>query len=118
MSDLAPALIALVQSLARAAAAEAIKEERRNPPDRTSGTRVEIASPHRARRCVSDEVALRRAIEAAIAEGAVPVRAELFADGRTLLFFDSSGSPGTTEGWREVLDAWSPRNRNCGKLCD
>lgn len=107
MSDLDPALIALVKSLARAAAAKDFEEERRNPPDRTSGTPVEIVSPHRVRRRVSDEVALRKAIEAAIAGGAAPVRAELFPDGKILLFFDGAGPPGAVEGWLDVLEGWS-----------
>ena len=111
MSGLDPALAALVNSIARDMAAEDIKKERQHPRDRTSGTRVEIALPHRVRRAVSDEVALRQAIEAAIAGGGAPVRAELFPDGRILLFFDGTGPPGTVEGWREVLAACPPEKQ-------
>jgi len=111
VSSLDPALAALVSAIARQMAAEDIEKDRRNPPDRTSGTPVEIASPHRVCRVVSDEVALRRAVEAAIAGGTAPIRAELFPDGRILLFFDKTGSPGAVEGWREVLDACFPQSR-------
>lgn len=111
MSDLHPGLAALVGAIARQMVAEDIEKERQNPHDRTGGTRIEIASPHRVRRAVSDEVALRQAVEAAIAGGAAPIRAELFPDGRILLFFDGAGPPGTVEGWREVLEAWPPEKR-------
>lgn len=103
MNDLDPALLELVKSLARAAAAKAVEEERRNPPNRTGGHPVEIAPAHRVRRRVSNETALQRAVEAALAAGAAPVRAELFANGRILLFFDGSGPPGAAEDWREML---------------
>jgi hypothetical protein len=113
VSNLDPSLAALVDAIAHQMAAEGIEKERQHPRDRTGGTPVEIASPHRIRRAVSDETALRRAIEAAIAGGAAPIRAELFPDGRILLFFDGAGPPGAVGAWREVLDASSAGKRSC-----
>lgn len=115
MSTVDPAVVALVSVLARAAAAEAIEEGRRNPPDRASGTPVEVAAARRTRRRVSDETALRGAVEAALAAGAAPIRAELFLDGRILLFFDGPSRPENVAGWREVLDALARGENEAGR---
>lgn len=107
MRDPDPALVEFVRALARAAAAKATENDTRDPPDRTSGVPVEIRAARRGRRGRSDETALQDAIEAAIAAGAAPIRAELFPDGKVVLFFDGLGPPGEVEGWRDVLVARS-----------